>query len=148
MDVQPTYARDLTVLQAIYKALETADQVSTPQIMNATSLDRDAVWDAVDLWMKEECLDHKVARTTGSSVTVFRMNRTPKGMRLVGAWPAPDVLASQLVEALQALAEQEPDPEKKRSLGELVKQLRPRHLVDIARAIQILMDTGVLPHVG
>lgn len=141
-EITPTWGRDLAVLKAIYHLLQTEWGVSTDDLMAATGEDKESIFEAVMLLGGEHLF------RMGGYVHVERASRTERGLREVGAWPSPESLAEALVKALDTLADKEPDPERKRSLKDLVKQIRPGHILDLVRAIQILMDTGVLPKLG
>jgi hypothetical protein len=147
VEVQSTWGRDFKILTTIYALLQDEWGISTADLETATGEDKASIFDAVMLLEEGGFLRGEVFGA-GAYVHIERANRTERGLREVGAWPTPDVVAEQLVQALQTIAEREADPEKKRSLGELVKQIRPKHLVDLARALQVLMDTGVLPKLG
>lgn len=118
--ITPSWGKDLAVLKAIYKGLESADQIDADGIVAASGLDRDFVWDSVDLWMQDGCLAPNTVRASGLDITVFRTNRTPKGMRLVGAWPTSETMPELLEQALRESLARTEDPEKRSRLREIL----------------------------
>ncbi|MCA9646998.1 MAG: hypothetical protein KC492_40195 [Myxococcales bacterium] len=121
--VSVSWGKDLEILKAIYRSLDSADSVDTPDIMQAADATKDEVWRAVDLWIKEGALAPDTPKYMGSNVTVLDVNRTPIGMRLVGAWPSEAQFPELVVRVIEDMAEREPDPERKQRWRGVAKDL-------------------------
>lgn len=111
-DVTPTLGRDLGVLKAVYARLQGAAWVDMPQLVTDTGLDSDTIDQIVKVWIKENALDAAGITVSGDpdELGLGRESQTGRGLRLVGAWPAPERMPIIFISALEEIAQQSADP--------------------------------------
>jgi hypothetical protein len=132
-------SRDLPVLRAIVDLSDEGTWVVQPEAIAArTALAIETVKIALWALAKEHppFFEYSDLTTYGADLPEIGVIRDPTGhaRRTVGTWPSPEDRVTQMIAALQAAAEREPDPKKKSFLRKTVEYLSslPR---DVALAI-------------
>jgi hypothetical protein len=118
--VKPTWEdRDLPVLRAIVELSDEGEwRLSPEQIAERLGFDVDRVKLALFALAAEQPPFFSYSDMSDFEGRDIGAIREPTGhaRRTVGTWPRPEERVDQLVEALQAAAEQEPDTERKGAL--------------------------------
>ena len=118
--VQDTWAtRDLPVLKAVVELFDGGEwRVGGAQVAERTGLAEDVVQRAFFALANEDPPLFKYIDTSSLAGPEIGWVYEPSGeaRRRVGAWPTPESLADRLVQAMDQVAESEPDEEKRSKL--------------------------------
>lgn len=130
-------AREKLILRAIVDAEETGADVNRAA-RTAVELDNKPYMLCIDRLARADYIDAEVSRNAGNEISFVNVYRsTPAALREVNLWPASDSLQA-LVDLFEALAEQEPDAERKgrfRSVADALRNLLAFG-ADVAGAVQ------------
>ncbi len=120
--------RDLPVLKAIVEMSEQGHYLISPHHIAAhTNMDETEVRRALAALAGEKPPFFEFEDTTDfdSGMREIDAVRNPSGhaRRAIGAWPTAEALAREIVAALEAAAEEEPDEEKRENLKQTARFL-------------------------
>ena len=114
--------RDLPVLDAVVTALEDDFRVSAAQIATATGIPGEDVVKAFYA-LQWTYTGQVTAHMGGGPGRFFVAEVTAEARRAVGQWPTAESLIEQLAAAMTEAAERETDPEQKRRLTTVGREL-------------------------
>jgi hypothetical protein len=143
--VEDTWAsRDLPVLDATVRLLETMDFPSARDIAAEAGMDAETTARALEA-LDGTFLD--LSRTLGSPENWHVNTVYAEARRAVGQWPTAESLITQLAGAFSTAAEREPDPEKKSRLRSIAGVLggagRDIAVEVAARVVEHQMGVGL-----
>jgi hypothetical protein len=139
--VKDTWAeRDLPVLDAIVTALEDEFRVSAAQIGAATGIPDDDVVRAFYA-LQWEYTGEVQTSLGGRPAATYVKGVTAEARRAVGQWPTAESLIEQLVVGMTQAAERESDPEQKRRLLAVARELG-----GAAKAIAVNVASNFVDH--
>jgi hypothetical protein len=142
--MEDTWAgRELPVLDAVVRLLDESrsEMLLGQQVVECTGLDPDDVERAVRALSPDYViLGRQLAEEGGISAQCL-VGVTAEARRVVGQWPTGESLVDQLASGIAQAAEREADPEQKRRLLAVARELG-----GAAKAIAINVATEMLEH--
>jgi hypothetical protein len=105
-------ARDLPVLDATIRLLESSYMVTVTDIAAATGLADADVAHALEA-LDPAYVDFRKTTTGGDPTFWYVLKVTPAARQAVGQWPAAETLVDRLAAELTAAAQREQDPDRK-----------------------------------
>jgi hypothetical protein len=131
-------SRDLPVLDAVVTALEDAFRVNAAEVAAATGIPADDVVKAFYA-LQGTYTGQVQARVGGGPSAFFLGEVTAEARRVVGQWPTAESIIERLAAGMTQAAEDESDPEQKRRLAAVARELG-----GAAKAIAINVASQIL----
>jgi hypothetical protein len=141
--MEDTWAwRDLPVLDAVVRQMDEINKTGGwpdgADIASSTGLSILDVAAALDA-LEDEYLG--LTRTSGGPEGWFVTSVTAGARRVVGQWPTGESLIERLASGIGDAAENEPDPERKRRLREVARELG-----GMAKAVAVSVASQIVEH--
>lgn len=142
--MEETWAsRDLPVLDVVVELFDErpGGWLLGQQVVERTGMDRTDVERAVWALSPDYVILGQQMAADGDIVTQVLEGVTPAARRVVGQWPTAENLIDRLASGIAQNAEEETDPERKRRLRELARELG-----GAAKSIAINVVSEVIEH--